>query len=115
MVEEIKDNPKIITMKAREAIMMILERMPRLETLGKCPKARKEAVGRSTKVRRHLVTTKVKVANNLNNKTTRKTKKQMRVIKISLPTLLKKSQRQHQETRTTHPHSSTRSIRLCPH
>ena len=93
VVEEIKDNPKIITMKAREAIMMILDRMPRLKTAGKCPKARKEAVGRSTKVRRHLVTIKVKVANNLNNKTTRKTKKQMRAIKISLPALLKKSQR----------------------
>ena len=106
------DNPKIITMKALRAIMMILDLMPRLKTLGKCLKARKKEVGRSTKVRRHLMTTKIKVANNL-NQTIRKIKKQMGVTKIRNPTRLKKNKR-WQEGQTKHKHSNTRSIRLWP-
>jgi hypothetical protein len=84
--EEITHTTKIITMKVTMAIMMILDTITRLKTLGKCLKPKREEDGRSTKERLHPQTTKTRVANNL-NKTKKVIKRQtMLAIKISLRT-----------------------------
>lgn len=83
--EEIADTTKIITMKARMAIMMIMDRITRLKNLGKCLRPRREEDGRSTKERLHPQTTKTRVANNLN--------KVRKKNQISLPTNLMRSRK----------------------
>jgi hypothetical protein len=111
--EEITDTTKIITMKVRMAIMMILEIITRLKTLGRCRKPRREEDGRSTKERRHPQTPKARVANNLNNLRKVIKKRIMEAIKASLQTNLMRSRKWHPQVQMTLPHklSSTKSIK----
>jgi hypothetical protein len=91
--EEITDITKIITMKASMAIMMILDTITRLKTLGKCLKPTREEDGRSTKERPHPQTTKTRVGSNLNKVRKVIKKETMEATKISLQTNLMRSRK----------------------
>jgi hypothetical protein len=102
-------------MKAKLAIMMIMDKMPRLKTIGKCPKpSRRKEDGRSTKERRHPVTPKIRVANNLNRLRKVRKKQTMEVTQVSLLSSLTRSRRWHRLGQVIHQlkDSSTKSTKL---